>query len=132
MIRVLLGIFVILHGGVHALYAGHSLRRFEMQPGMAWPDRSWFFSRLLAEPVARQLAAVTLLAVTLGFAVGGVAILARQGWSRHVVVAAGIASTAIIGCAALNCLELFVAFLQAYIFVFLTSMFIGAAVSPEH
>jgi F-type H+-transporting ATPase subunit a len=44
----------------------------------------------------------------------------------------GIAAPTIVGCAALNCLELFVAFLQAYIFTFLTCMFIGAAVSPEH
>ena len=44
----------------------------------------------------------------------------------------GIAIPTLLGCAALGCLELFVAFLQAYIFVFLTCMFIGAAVSPEH
>jgi F-type H+-transporting ATPase subunit a len=44
----------------------------------------------------------------------------------------GIAIPTVLGCAALGCLELFVAFLQAYIFVFLTSMFIGAAVSPDH
>jgi len=37
-----------------------------------------------------------------------------------------------LGCVALSCLELFVAFLQAYIFVFLTTLFIGAAVAPEH
>lgn len=37
-----------------------------------------------------------------------------------------------LGCAALNLLELFVAFLQAYIFTFLTTLFIGAAVAPEH
>ncbi len=43
-----------------------------------------------------------------------------------------IAVPTILGCAALGCLELFVAFLQAYIFTFLTCMFIGAAVSPEH
>jgi len=43
-----------------------------------------------------------------------------------------IAGSVILGCAALNLLELFVALLQAYVFVFLTSMFIGAAVSPEH
>lgn len=37
-----------------------------------------------------------------------------------------------LGCVALSCLELFVAFLQAYIFVFLTTLFIGAAVAPDH
>jgi F-type H+-transporting ATPase subunit a len=33
---------------------------------------------------------------------------------------------------AINLLELFVAFLQAYIFTFLTALFLGAAIHPEH
>lgn len=37
-----------------------------------------------------------------------------------------------LGAAALSCLELFVCFLQAYVFTFLTTLFIGASVSPEH
>ena len=40
--------------------------------------------------------------------------------------------TSAFGCLAISCLELFVACLQAYIFVFLTTLFIGAAVEPEH
>jgi F-type H+-transporting ATPase subunit a len=38
----------------------------------------------------------------------------------------------ILGQVALSLLELFVAFLQAYIFTFLTSLFLGMAVHPEH
>jgi F0F1-type ATP synthase membrane subunit a len=33
---------------------------------------------------------------------------------------------------AINCLELFVAFVQAYIFTYLSIVFIGASVNPEH
>lgn len=43
-----------------------------------------------------------------------------------------IAGVTVLGSAVLSLLELFVAFLQAYIFTFLTTMFIGAAVHPEH
>ena len=43
-----------------------------------------------------------------------------------------VSLSAATGCVLLSCLELFVAFLQAYIFMFLTTMFIGAAVHPEH
>jgi F-type H+-transporting ATPase subunit a len=32
----------------------------------------------------------------------------------------------------IRCLELFVAFLQAYIFTFLVTLFIASAVAPEH
>jgi len=43
-----------------------------------------------------------------------------------------IAGVTVLGCATICLLELFVAFLQAYIFTYLTTMFIGAAVHPEH
>ncbi|MCF7958861.1 MAG: F0F1 ATP synthase subunit A [Phycisphaerae bacterium] len=43
-----------------------------------------------------------------------------------------ISVVTLFGCAALSLLELFVAFLQAYIFTFLMTMFIASAVHPEH
>jgi F-type H+-transporting ATPase subunit a len=39
-----------------------------------------------------------------------------------------IAVASVVGSAILSCLELFVAFLQAYVFTFLSALFIGAAV----
>jgi len=38
----------------------------------------------------------------------------------------------VLGVAALSLLELFVAFLQAFIFTFLTSLFMGSMLHPEH
>jgi hypothetical protein len=35
MLRLLIGLFIDLHGLVFVLYAGHSARRFALQPGMA-------------------------------------------------------------------------------------------------
>jgi F-type H+-transporting ATPase subunit a len=43
-----------------------------------------------------------------------------------------VGAISVVGCVAIGCLELFVAFLQAYIFVFLTTLFISMAVAPEH
>ncbi len=43
-----------------------------------------------------------------------------------------IAPISIIGAVAISLLELFVAFLQAYIFTMLSSLFIGGALHPEH
>ena len=43
----------------------------------------------------------------------------------------GVMPASILGSVALSLLELFVAFLQAYVFVFLASLFIGAAVHPH-
>ncbi len=46
--------------------------------------------------------------------------------------AVAIAVPTLLGCVGLSCLELFVALLQAYIFVFLTCLFINFTVHPEH
>jgi F-type H+-transporting ATPase subunit a len=43
-----------------------------------------------------------------------------------------ITAVSVLGVTALSLLELFVAFLQAYIFVFLTSLFLGMTLHPEH
>lgn len=43
-----------------------------------------------------------------------------------------VASASILATTAMSLLEIFVAFLQAYIFVFLTTIFIGFAISEEH
>jgi F-type H+-transporting ATPase subunit a len=44
----------------------------------------------------------------------------------------GITVSSVLGQVALSLLELFVAFLQAYVFVFLTALFIGMSLYPQH
>ena len=44
----------------------------------------------------------------------------------------GVAVPVVLGSAAINLLELFVAFLQAFIFTFLTTLFIGMSVVFHH
>jgi F-type H+-transporting ATPase subunit a len=75
--------------------------------------------RLLANMLAGHMVLVSIL--TLAFSIEGVANMSSGTWS----IAAPIS---VIGCAFLSVLELFVAFLQAYIFTFLSAMFIGAAI----
>lgn len=54
----LFGIFLILHGIVFFLYAGQSLRLFELKPGMTWPDNSLLCSNLCNEKVLRVITAL--------------------------------------------------------------------------
>jgi len=70
---------------------------------------------------ANMLAGHIVLAVILGF------ILAVSGSVWYVVTPISLA-----GVVALSLLELFVAFLQSYIFVFLSALFIGSAAHPHH
>jgi sterol desaturase/sphingolipid hydroxylase (fatty acid hydroxylase superfamily) len=86
-LNILVGVFFVLHGLVHLLYAGQSLRFFELRPGMTWPDDSWLFSKLLGDPATRTLCAVLLGLVTLGFLASGLGLFIRQDWWRPVTIA---------------------------------------------
>ena len=44
----------------------------------------------------------------------------------------GVSMASIVGVVLLSLLELFVAFLQAYVFTFLTALFMGMNLHPEH
>ncbi len=78
--------------------------------------------RLLANMVAGHLVLLGIMGVA--FTVEAVASMSHVEWS----IAAFIA---VLACTAFSMLELFVAFLQAYIFTFLSALFIGAALH-EH
>jgi len=93
-LRIIVGIFIVLHGLVHLLYLGHGLRLFELAD-LAWPDSSWLFSALLGQAAIRWLAAIACALATLGFVAGGVGILAGQGWWRPLVVGSAAFSAAI-------------------------------------
>lgn len=75
--------------------------------------------RLFANMVAGHI----VLAVVMGFAITGIH-MSGAGYA--------ITAVSIVGCVALSLLELFVACLQAYLFTFLTTLFVGMAVHPEH
>jgi len=73
---------------------------------------------------ANMLGGHTVLAVILGFI--------TMAQSAGLLLFVPITFGSVAGVIALSFLELFVAFLQAYIFVFLTSLFLGSALHPEH
>ena len=93
MQTILLGIFFLLHGMVHLLYAGQSGRRFELVSGMLWPDSSWAFSKLLGDEATRRLATILLALAALGFVAGGLGLFTQQPWWRPLAVGAAVFSS---------------------------------------
>jgi F-type H+-transporting ATPase subunit a len=79
--------------------------------------------RLMANMAAGHI----VLAVLVAF----VAVIAQAGHSYASGLFWGVSTASVLGSVALSLLELFVAFLQAYIFTFLSALFIGAAVHPH-
>jgi F-type H+-transporting ATPase subunit a len=73
---------------------------------------------------ANMFAGHTVLAFIMFFIV-----MARDA---HPVLWGSITVVSVVGSAALSLLELFVAFLQAFIFTFLTALFLGMSLNPEH
>jgi F-type H+-transporting ATPase subunit a len=74
--------------------------------------------RLFANMVAGHLVLAALVAL-IPFALGFL-------WAGPIGI------IVVLGCTGLSILEVFVAFLQAYIFTFLTCLFLASAVAPEH
>ena len=95
MWTTLMGIFFVLHGLVHLLYAGQALRFFELRPGMTWPDGSLAFSKLLGNETTRMLATILLALAALGFLAGGLGLFIHQDWWRSVTLAAVVISSLI-------------------------------------
>jgi hypothetical protein len=92
MLQFIVGVFIMLHGLVHLLYAGQSAKRFELRPGMVWPDGSWIFSKLLGDQATRTLASISCVLAAIGFVAGGLGVLVSQAWWRPVVVASAACS----------------------------------------
>lgn len=95
MIRIIFGVFFVMHGLVHLLYFGQSARYFELQPGTVWPDGSWAFSRLVGNEATRVLASSACILAAIGFVAGGIGILVRQVWWQPVVVGSAVFSAVV-------------------------------------
>lgn len=95
MAKIGFGVFLVLHGLVHLLYLGQSLRFFELQPGLAWPDGAWLLNRLLQVETVRWVTAVSLIIATLGFVVSGIGLFWQFGWWRQMVVGTAVFSSAL-------------------------------------
>jgi F-type H+-transporting ATPase subunit a len=110
-------------------------------PSIDVPYVGWFFSlsifviELISTVIKSGVLAVRLFAnMFAGHMVLAVILLfiVSAAESRNLWLLGGVSFASVFGVVALSLLELFVAFLQAYIFVFLTALFMGMSLHPEH
>ena len=93
MLRIIFGIFLLLHGMVHMLYFGKSQQLFMLQPKLKWPDDSWLFSRFFGNGLTRGLAGLFCVLSAVGFAAAGLAVLFRYPFWRPAVITAAVFSS---------------------------------------
>lgn len=125
-------LFMVIFNGLRYHSFGYIKHFFVGPPGLNIVIAVLEFAGLLFKTMAlavrlfaNMIAGHVLLAVLLGFVGGAIAAL---GWGPGVLI--GIAVMAFqVG---INFLELLVAFLQAFIFTVLTTVFIGLAVNIDH
>lgn len=97
MARVLFGLFIILHGLVHAWYIVLSQKWVAFRPEMGFSGRSWLFTPLLGDPSARAAAAIVYALAGLGLVAGGIGWLTRASWGAPLLAAAaGLSALGII------------------------------------
>ena len=131
--------FVLFHvSGVRKMGAGRYAKHALLGHGPVWLIPLFIpleIAGALTKPFAlaiRLFANMTgghmVVAVLLGFAVGGINAAMDHGQFGML----GITAISCAGALAIYMLEIFVAFLQAYIFTFLTALFLGMSLHAEH
>jgi len=135
--------FILMHGAA-VVARGNPLKYLaSLWPAIDVPYVGWFFSgmifviELLGTVIKAGVLAIRLFAnmfaghMVLGMVlmfillVGNVEPVAYGLWG-------GVTVASVAGSVALSLLELFVGFLQAYVFTFLTALFMGMSLYPEH
>ncbi len=117
---------------------GSYIWNFAPHPDMGWMPVSlfMFFVLLCLELIGSLIKPFSLCIRLFANMLAGHLVLAALvsmiPFAAAVYLWGPVSVIVILGCAALSMLELFVAFLQAYIFAFLTTLFIASAVAPEH
>ncbi len=94
--NIAVGIFLILHGLVHLLYLGQSMKWYELGKGMTWPENSWVFSRLFGNQATRLIASTSCVTAALVFVVGGVLVLTKQPTWLWITVGAAVFSSLLV------------------------------------
>lgn len=96
MLKVLVGVFILLHGLVHLWYFTLSQGLVTFQPEMGWTGRSWLLSRFVQESTLRPIASTLYVLAAMAFIPGSIGVFIGAAWMRPVLVGAAIFSSAVI------------------------------------
>jgi F-type H+-transporting ATPase subunit a len=132
--------FMMMHGAPIAKMGPlHYLK--SLWPHLDVPYVGWFFSLMIfvIELIGTVVKAFVLAVRLFANMFGGHMVLAtiiifvyQAGVAGFSGMWVGVTLASVLGNTALCLLELLVAFLQAYVFTFLTALFMGMALNPEH
>lgn len=87
MARIIIGVFILLHGLVHILYVGHSQGLFEIASNMKWPESSWLLAKSLDVKSIQAITGAVMAAAALLFLVTGAGLISSRAWWRPLLIA---------------------------------------------
>ena len=96
MLRLLFGIFVVLHGLVHLWYFTLSQMLVKFKPEMGWTGKSWILSNFLGNSTTRPVASMLFVMAAIAFVISGVGILSRGEWWWSMLLGSAVFSSAIL------------------------------------
>lgn len=94
--RIVIGIFIILHGLVHLWYVTLRQGWVKFQNDMGWTGESWLLTDMVGSNLNRWLATFLYSLATITFLLAGVGFLANQEWARVWIVVASVISVVTI------------------------------------
>jgi F-type H+-transporting ATPase subunit a len=136
------------HDGGHG-HGAHAAAEPPPRQAAWWEWPLWGLATLFGIAISFMIFAIELLSSVIKSTVLGIRLFANM-FAGHTVLAmilllivvageagfsltwTGVTVASVLGVVALSLLELFIAFLQAYVFVFLTALFMGMALHPSH
>lgn len=92
LVRVLAGVFLVLHGAVHMLWVSIARGWIPVEEGPQWSGRSWLFTGPLGQQTTLSLGAVMFTLTTMAFVVAGIGLITGQSWYSPLAIAASALS----------------------------------------
>lgn len=96
MMKIISGIFILLHGLVHFWYVVLSQRWVDFKPEMGWSGKSWLLSGFVGDSTLRSFASGLFALAAIGFLISGIGILASASWWRTAILIAAVFSMVIL------------------------------------
>jgi len=96
MSTLLFGIFIILHGLVHAWYVVLGFDWVKFQPDMGWTGHSWLLSSSFETSITKPIAGILFMITTLLFIISGIGIIANADWASAALLISAFVSSIVL------------------------------------
>ena len=97
LLKIILGVFIILHGLVHFWYVTLAAKLVEYKPEMGWTGNSWLLDAVIPPSIIRMVAVLLYTLAAIVFIINAFGfLLGKTWWNSGLLVAAVISTLTIL------------------------------------